>query len=46
MAHARSSRLSFAKIPEVQEIPDLLDIQRESFVALFYTGLKQMFDEV
>ena len=46
MARARSSRLSFAKIPEVQEIPDLLDIQRESFEAFLETGLKQMFDEV
>ena len=46
MARARSSRLSFAKIPEIQEIPDLLDIQRESFEAFLETGLKQMFDEV
>ena len=46
MSRARSNRLSFAKIPEVQEIPDLLDIQRESFEAFLKTGLKQMFDEV
>ena len=46
MARARSSRLSFAKIPEVQEVPDLLGIQRESFDAFLESGLKQMFDEV
>ena len=46
MARARSHRLSFAKIPEVQDLPDLLGIQRESFQAFMETGLKQMFDEV
>jgi DNA-directed RNA polymerase subunit beta len=46
LTRARSNRLSFAKIPEVQEVPDLLGIQRESFDAFLETGLKQMFDEV
>ncbi|VAW08686.1 DNA-directed RNA polymerase beta subunit, partial [hydrothermal vent metagenome] len=46
MARARSTRLSFAKIPEVQDIPDLLAVQRESFDAFLESGLKQMFDEV
>ena len=46
MTRARSNRLSFAKIPEVQEVPDLLGIQRESFDAILESGLKQMFDEV
>jgi DNA-directed RNA polymerase subunit beta len=46
LARARSTRLSFAKIPEVQDIPDLLAIQRESFDAFLESGLKQMFDEV
>ncbi len=46
MARARSTRLSFAKIPEVQDIPDLLAIQRDSFDAFLESGLKQMFDEV
>ena len=46
MTRARSNRLSFAKIPEVQEVPDLLGIQRESFEAFLESGLKQMFDEV
>jgi len=46
LARARSTRLSFAKIPEVQDIPDLLAVQRESFDAFLESGLKQMFDEV
>ncbi|MFV1998796.1 MAG: hypothetical protein ACC654_00375, partial [Acidimicrobiia bacterium] len=46
MSRARSKRLSFAKIPEIQDIPDLLDIQRESFAVFLESGLKQMFDEV
>jgi DNA-directed RNA polymerase subunit beta len=46
LTRARSNRLSFAKIPEVQEVPDLLGIQRESFDAFLESGLKQMFDEV
>ncbi len=46
MARARSQRLSFAKIPEVQEIPGLLDVQRDSFAAFLDSGLKQMFEEV
>jgi DNA-directed RNA polymerase subunit beta len=46
LARARSSRLSFAKIPEVLAVPDLLGIQRESFDAFLESGLKQMFEEV
>ena len=46
MARARSTRLSFAKIPEVQPLPDLLAVQRESFAWFLEHGLKQIFDEV
>ncbi|RPI25131.1 MAG: DNA-directed RNA polymerase subunit beta, partial [Actinobacteria bacterium] len=46
MARARSSRLSFAKIPEVLPLPDLLAIQRDSFGWFLESGLKQIFDEV
>ena len=31
MARARAKRLSFAKIPEVQDLPDLLAVQHDSF---------------
>ena len=46
MARARSNRLSFAKLPEVQPLPDLLAVQRESFNLFLESGLSQMFEEV
>ena len=46
MSRARSSRLSFAKIPEIQELPDLLAVQRDSFGWFMDHGLKQIFSEV
>ena len=46
MARARSTRLSFAKLPEVQPLPDLLAVQRESFEGFLETGLKQIFEGV
>ena len=39
MARSRSNRLSFAKLPEVQPIPDLLAVQRESFDAFLTARL-------
>ena len=46
MTRARSNRLSFAKLPEIQPVPDLLAVQRESFDRFLESGLKQMFEEV
>ena len=46
MARSRASRLSFAKIPEVQPLPDLLEVQHESFSWFLENGLKQIFSEV
>ena len=46
MARTRSNRLSFAKIPEVQPLPDLLSVQHESFGWFLDHGLKQIFSEV
>ena len=46
MARSRSHRLSFAKIPEVQPLPDLLSVQHESFGWFLESGLKQIFSEV
>ena len=46
MARARSSRLSFAKLPEVQPLPDLLAVQRESFDGFIERGLRQIFEEI
>jgi DNA-directed RNA polymerase subunit beta len=47
LASARvAQRLSFAKIPEVQPLPDLLATQHESFNWFLDTGLQELFDEV
>ncbi len=46
MVRARSSRLSFAKLPEVQPLPDLLAVQRESFDGFIERGLRQIFEEI
>ncbi len=46
MARARTDRLSFAKIPEVQPLPNLLAVQHESFRWFLEHGLKQIFSEV
>jgi DNA-directed RNA polymerase subunit beta len=46
LAQARSERLSFAKIPEVLPLPDLLSVQHESFGWFLAEGLKEIFSEV
>ena len=46
MSRARTDRLSFAKIPEVQPLPDLLSVQHDSFGWFLEYGLQQIFGEV
>jgi len=46
LAPARTDRLSFAKIPEVQPLPDLLSVQHDSFGWFLESGLQQIFSEV
>ena len=46
MAGARTERLSFAKIPEVLPLPDLLSVQHDSFTWFLERGLKEIFEEV
>ena len=46
MARARTDRLSFAKIPEVHDLPNLLAVQHDSFSWFLDHGLKQIFGEV
>jgi len=46
LARARSERLSFAKIPEVLPLPDLLSVQHESFGWFLEHGLKEIFEEI
>ena len=40
------SRLSFAKIPKVLDIPDLLIVQKDSFKWFIEEGLKEILDEI
>ena len=46
MARARNDRLSFAKIPELQELPNLLAVQHDSFNWFLDRGLQQIFGEI
>jgi DNA-directed RNA polymerase subunit beta len=46
LAGARTERLSFAKIPEVLPLPDLLSVQHESFDWFLERGLREIFEEV
>ncbi|NNF65078.1 MAG: DNA-directed RNA polymerase subunit beta [Acidimicrobiia bacterium] len=46
MARARTERLSFAKIPEVQPLPDLLSVQHDSFSWFLESGLREIFSEI
>ncbi len=46
MSAVQNSRLSFAKIPKVLDIPDLLIVQKDSFKWFFEEGLKEILDEI
>jgi DNA-directed RNA polymerase subunit beta len=46
LARARSERISFAKIPEVLPLPDLLSVQHDSFGWFLERGLKEIFEEI
>jgi len=46
LSAVQNSRLSFAKIPKVLDIPDLLIIQKDSFKWFIEEGLKDILDEI
>ena len=46
MTHALTKRHSFAKIDEVMEMPNLIEIQRNSYKWVMEEGLKETFSEV
>ena len=41
-----SSRISFARIPEIQQVPDLIQVQRDSFQWFLNDGLRELFAEI
>ena len=46
MAHALTERKSFAKIDEIMEMPNLIEIQRDSYRWFLDEGLMEMFEEI
>ena len=41
-----SGRVSFARIPSVLNMPDLIDVQRESFRWFLAEGIREVFEEI
>ncbi len=46
MAHALTERKSFSKIDEIMEMPNLIEIQRDSYQWFLDEGLMEMFEEI
>ena len=44
--YGKRSRVSFAKIPSVLDVPNLVEIQRESFKWFLREGIREVFEEV
>ncbi|MBE6998410.1 MAG: DNA-directed RNA polymerase subunit beta, partial [Ruminococcaceae bacterium] len=44
--YGKTLRKSFARTPEIQEMPHLLEVQKNSYQWFLETGLKEVFDEV
>jgi hypothetical protein len=44
--YGKRSRVSFAKIPNVLDVPNLIEIQRESFKWFLREGVREVFEEV
>jgi len=44
--YGKTLRKSFARTPEIQEMPHLLEVQKNSYQWFLDTGLKEVFDEV
>src|SRR5437016_2722840 len=44
--YGKRSRVSFAKIPAVLDVPNLVEIQRESFKWFLREGIREVFEEV
>ncbi|MDR7545457.1 MAG: DNA-directed RNA polymerase subunit beta [Armatimonadota bacterium] len=42
----RRARISFAKIPEILDMPDLVEVQRRSYDWFLREGIREVFDEI
>ena len=42
----KTKRMSFSKIQETIEIPDLIEIQKDSYARLLKYGLREVFDDI
>src|SRR3990172_6718458 len=46
LKRGRRPRLSFAKIPEIIDLPDLVEVQRRSYEWFLREGIREVFDEI
>jgi len=46
VARGRRSRVSSAKIPEILDVPDLIEVQRRSYEWFLREGVREVFEEV
>ncbi|HEU5298489.1 MAG TPA: DNA-directed RNA polymerase subunit beta [bacterium] len=46
MTRGRRSRVSSAKIPEILDVPDLIEVQRRSYEWFLREGIREVFEEV
>ncbi len=46
MHRGRRTRVSFAKIPEILDMPDLVEVQRRSFDWFLREAIREVFDEI
>ncbi|MDR7611966.1 MAG: DNA-directed RNA polymerase subunit beta [Armatimonadota bacterium] len=46
VTRGRRTRVSFAKIPEILDVPDLIEVQRRSYEWFLREGIREVFEEV
>ncbi|MBR5137247.1 MAG: DNA-directed RNA polymerase subunit beta [Clostridia bacterium] len=44
--YGRNTRMSFSRVPEVVEMPNLIEVQRESYEWFLEKGLKEVFEDI
>ena len=44
--YEKRSRMSFSKIEEVLEMPDLIEIQKNSYISFLETGLREVLNDI